>query len=137
MSIGIAIRVAVMIGIAVCLASIANAAQGLAVWYKNDSKKPMPPYTPSKCYGNQNNGLIVAGVSDALWNNGAACGRRYRVTCIGGANKAPHPCKRGSVVVKIVDYCSRGCMGDINLSQDAFSRIADTDAGIVRVQYDQ
>ncbi|KDP45911.1 hypothetical protein JCGZ_15471 [Jatropha curcas] len=130
----IAIRVAVMVGMVLCLASIANAAQGLAVWY---SRKSSPPYTPSKCYGNQDNGLMVAGVSDALWNNGAACGRRYRVSCIGGANKAPHPCKGGSVVVKIVDYCSRGCQADINLSQDAFSQIADTDAGIVRVQYDQ
>ncbi|XP_012075946.2 EG45-like domain containing protein [Jatropha curcas] len=125
-----AIRVAVMVGMVLCLASIANAAQGRAVWYK-------PPYTPSKCYGNQNNGLKVAGVSDALWNNGAACGRKYRVRCIGGANEAPHPCKGGSVDVTIVDYCSRGCQGDINLSQYAFSQIADTDAGIVRVQYDQ
>ncbi|KAF2310259.1 hypothetical protein GH714_007447 [Hevea brasiliensis] len=114
-----------------CLVSIAHAAQGTAVWYK-------PPYTPSKCFGNQNNGAMVAGVSDKLWNNGAACGKMYRVRCIEGANLAPHPCKQGtSVVVKIVDYCQRGCTGDINLSRDAFAQIADVNAGIVKVQYDQ
>lgn len=94
-------------------------------------------FTASKCYGYQDNGWMVAGVSDALWNNGAACGRRYRVRCIGGANAAPHPCKAGSVVVKVVDYCRSVCYGDINLSQYAFSQIADVNAGKVRIEYYQ
>ena len=80
---------------------------------------------------------MVAGVSDALWNGGKACGRKYRVSCVRGTNEAPKPCRQGSVVVKVVDYCSRGCQGDINLSKDAFSRIADPNAGIVVIQYDQ
>lgn len=80
---------------------------------------------------------MVAGVSDALWNGGAACGRKYRVSCIRGANEAPKPCKQGSVVVTVVDYCRRGCNGVINLSKDAFSRIADPNAGKVVIQYDQ
>ncbi|OAY31863.1 EG45-like domain containing protein [Manihot esculenta] len=135
---GIVKRVVVMVAMVSCLASVALAAQGIAVWYPNKSGPGKPPYTPSKCYGNQNNGAMIAGVSDALWNNGAACGRRYRVRCIGGANLAPHPCKQGtSVVVKVVDYCSRGCQGEINLSRDAFAQIADPEAGIVKVQYDQ
>ncbi|KAJ6746244.1 EG45-LIKE DOMAIN CONTAINING PROTEIN 2 [Salix koriyanagi] len=84
-----------------------------------------------------NKGALVAGVSDALWNGGAACGRRYRVSCVRGANKAPKPCRQGSVVVTVVDYCSRGCNGIINLSKDAFSRIADPNAGNVVIQYNQ
>ena len=92
--------------------------------------------TASACYGNQDNGKMVAGVSDALWKNGRACGSRYRVPCIGGANKTPNPCKLGNtVVVKIVDYCKTGCQGIINLSRDAFSTIANTDAGIVEVEF--
>ncbi|GMI80225.1 plant natriuretic peptide A [Hibiscus trionum] len=105
--------------------------QGNAVFFD-------PPYGPSACYGNRNDGNMVAGVSDRLWNNGRACGRRYRVRCIRGANEAPHPCKNGkTVVVKVVDYCKSGCQGIINLSRDAFSTIADPDAGIVRVELDQ
>ncbi|KAJ6742962.1 EG45-LIKE DOMAIN CONTAINING PROTEIN 1-RELATED [Salix viminalis] len=119
-----------MVAIVSCLISVAHAAQGNAVYYD-------PPYTPSKCFGNRNKGALVAGVSDALWNGGAACGRRYRVSCVRGANKAPKPCRQGSVVVTVVDYCSRGCNGIINLSKDAFSRIADPNAGNVVIQYNQ
>ncbi|KAG5243703.1 Expansin-related protein [Salix suchowensis] len=108
-----------MVAIVSCLISVAHAAQGNAVYYD-------PPYTRSS-----------AGVSDALWNGGAACGRRYRVSCVRGANKAPKPCRQGSVVVTVVDYCSRGCNGIINLSKDAFSRIADPNAGNVVIQYNQ
>ncbi|KAJ6406991.1 hypothetical protein OIU84_010497 [Salix udensis] len=64
-----------MVGIVSCLISVAHAAQGNGVFYD-------PPYTPSKCFGNSNKGGLVAGVSDALWNGGAACGRRYRVSCV-------------------------------------------------------
>ncbi|CAK7338127.1 unnamed protein product [Dovyalis caffra] len=120
----------IMAGMVSCLISVAYAAQGIAVFYG-------PRYTPSKCYGNTDYGVMVAGVSDALWNGGAACGRKYRVSCIRGANQAPKPCRQGSVVVTVVDYCRRVCNGDINLSQDAFSRIADPNAGKVFVQYDR
>ncbi|WCJ30196.1 plant natriuretic peptide A [Euphorbia peplus] len=135
---GTQMKILMVVWMILCLTTISHAAQGIAVWYPNNASPGKPIYTPSKCYGNANNGVLVAGVSDALWNNGAACGRRYRVSCIKGANEAPHPCKPGtSVVVKIVDYCSRGCQGVINLSRDAFARIADPDAGLVVARYDQ
>ncbi|OAY31861.1 hypothetical protein MANES_14G146800v8 [Manihot esculenta] len=122
---GIVMRIVVMAAMVLCLSSIALAAQGIAVWYKNEAGPGKPPYTP-------------CGKSDALWSNGAACGKSYRVSSIAGTNLAPHPCKQGSsVVVKIVNYCSRGCQGEINLSRDAFAQIADPDARIVKVQYDQ
>lgn len=50
-------------------------------------------------------------------------------------NLAPAPCKSGFVKVKIVDYCPPGCGGTINLSEDAFSMIADPSAGIIKVDY--
>lgn len=80
---------------------------------------------------------MIAGVSDALWNGGAACGTKYRVSCVRGANQAPRPCREGSVVVTVVDFCSKVCNGVINLSLDAFSQIADPNAGKVVVRYDQ
>ncbi|XP_007013992.2 PREDICTED: EG45-like domain containing protein [Theobroma cacao] len=126
---GIEIRVFVVVSMVLCLTSVVRAIQGKAVFFA-------PPYVPSACFGNQNNGKMVAGVSDALWKNRGACGKRYRVKCVGGANEAPHPCKNGkSVVVKVVDYCKAGCQGIINLSQDAFSAIADPDAGIIQVEF--
>ncbi|KAK4852901.1 hypothetical protein QYF36_000923 [Acer negundo] len=81
---------------------------------------------------------MIAGVSDELRGNGAACGRRYRVQCIGGANEVPHPCRSGaSVEVTIVDYCRPPCNGVLNVYRDAFAQIADLDAGKVRVEYNQ
>ncbi|KAJ8751035.1 hypothetical protein K2173_016216 [Erythroxylum novogranatense] len=114
-----------------CFASVVvNAAQGTATFYT-------PPYVPSSCYGNENKGVMIAAASDAVWDNRRACGRRYRVTCIGGTNATPNPCKGGSVDVTIVDYCPPGCAATIDLSQEAFARIANPDAGKVRIQYNQ
>ncbi|KAJ4839770.1 hypothetical protein Tsubulata_026564 [Turnera subulata] len=124
----VATRVLAMVGILLCLTSAAVASQGKAVFHLNN--------TPSACYENQDKGNMIAGVSDALWDGRRACGRRYRVRCIGAANKMPRPCRAGSVVVTVVDYCAY-CKGDINLSKYAFSQIANPEAGIVVVQYDQ
>ncbi|GMH24936.1 hypothetical protein Nepgr_026779 [Nepenthes gracilis] len=124
-------RLLAVVAMMLCLSGGAHAAVGIGVFYG-------PPYTPSACYRGANEGVMVAGVSAELWNNGAACGRYYTVTCIGGTNEAPHPCKPNtSVTVKVVDYCQLGCQGQINLSRDAFARIANPDAGIVRIQYFQ
>lgn len=91
----------------------------------------------SACFGRQENGDLVAGASDEIWNARKACGTSYRVKCIGGVNNVPHPCKDGtSVVVKIVDYCS-SCNGTINLSDAAFSSIALLRAGKIEVEFDR
>ncbi|KAA8535460.1 hypothetical protein F0562_030463 [Nyssa sinensis] len=127
---GIQAQFLMMMGMLICLTSFVFADSGTATFYD-------PPYTPSKCYGKQNNGNMVAGASDRLWKNGAACGKKYSVKCTGPANKAPHACRGAkTIVVKIVDYCAR-CNGTINLSRDAFSQIADPDAGIVKIEYNQ
>ncbi|XP_044470877.1 EG45-like domain containing protein 2 [Mangifera indica] len=127
----IQMQIFMILGMILCLTSVAHAAQGNAVFYN-------PPYTPSACYQNQDHGSMVTGVSDALWEDGAACGRNYTVRCIGAANEAPHPCHDGaSVEVTAVDYCEEICNGVLNLSQDAFALIADLDAGKVQVEYDQ
>uniref|UniRef100_A0A5B7BHB1 Expansin-like EG45 domain-containing protein n=1 Tax=Davidia involucrata TaxID=16924 RepID=A0A5B7BHB1_DAVIN len=127
---GIQAQFLMMVGMVICLTSAAYADQGTATYYA-------PPYVSSACYGNQDNGNMVAGASDAIWNNGAACGTNYKVKCIGPANTAPHPCKNGeSIVVKIVDYCAK-CNGTINLSQDAFSKISNLEIGKIMVEYDR
>ncbi|PIN21608.1 hypothetical protein CDL12_05687 [Handroanthus impetiginosus] len=52
-----------------------------------------PPYMPTKCNGNRQDqfpaGNLFVKVSEGLWDNGAACGRRYRLRCLSGRNR---PC---------------------------------------------
>ncbi|KFK40256.1 hypothetical protein AALP_AA3G350600 [Arabis alpina] len=119
--------VVMVIVFAQILAPIAEAAQGRAVYYD-------PPYTRSACYGRQYNTMVV-GVKDNLWQRGRACGRRYRVRCIGATYHFDRPCTGRTVDVTVVDYCREPCNGDLNLSRDAFRVIANTDAGNIRVEY--
>ncbi|CAH2051308.1 unnamed protein product [Thlaspi arvense] len=109
------------------LAPIAEAAQGRAVYYD-------PPYTRSACYGRQYETMVV-GVRTNLWQGSRACGRRYRVRCLGATYNYPGACTGRTVVVKVVDFCREPCNGDLNLSRDAFRVIANTDAGNIRVEY--
>ncbi|CAL0304949.1 unnamed protein product [Lupinus luteus] len=94
---------------------------------------------PSACYGYVDQGTMIGAASDTIWNNGGACGQMYKITCTGATNQGvPQPCKGGSVTVKIVDRCpSPGCQGTIDLSQEAFSAIADINAGKIQIDYTQ
>lgn len=97
-------------------------------------------HAASACYGNTDMGNMVAAASDSFWNNGAVCGRCYRVKCTGAAyGGSGNPCTGGSsgVVVKIVDECasSDGCQSTIDLSKQAFAKIAKLDAGEVKVDF--
>lgn len=114
-----------------CLVSASLADQGTATYYT--------VYTPSACYGNQDEGTLIAAASDALWNGGAACGTMYTVTCVGGTNETPNPCNPGaSVTVKIVDRCpSPGCQATLDLSQQAFAIIGNLGAGKIVIDYSQ
>ncbi|KAI4376789.1 hypothetical protein MLD38_014507 [Melastoma candidum] len=112
------------------LFSAVNAIDGLAVYYDPDYYSPAPA-----CGYPRSTGVFVAGVRDNLWDGGRACGRTYRVRCTGGIGQAPYPCKPGWVTVKVIDYCRSVCNGDINLSRDAFNKIADPKAGKIHIDY--
>ncbi|XP_058227103.1 EG45-like domain containing protein [Rhododendron vialii] len=129
---GVEIRVLILVGIAsLCLAPVSYAATGTATFYT-------PPYVPSSCNGFQNDGVMIAAASDVIWDNRAACGRMYSVRCTGPTNQGvPQPCTGQSVVVKVVDYCPPGCASTIDLSQEAFTVIADPNAGKINIEYNQ
>ncbi|GFP87824.1 eg45-like domain containing protein [Phtheirospermum japonicum] len=99
-----------------------------------------PPYTPTRCNGNRQDqfpsGNLFGKVSEGLWDNGAACGRRYRLRCLSGSNR---PCKEGTVDVRVVDFCKqRPCPSTIVMSTDAFaavSRSSDAKINIEFIQY--
>ncbi|KAI4295347.1 hypothetical protein L6164_035401 [Bauhinia variegata] len=121
-------NVVLLLGLVITsLASTASAIAGTATYYT--------VYVPSACYGNSQQGTLIAAANPSLYNNGAACGRMYRVTCTGGTNNIPTPCRGGSVTVKIVDLCL-GCLANrLYLSQEAFSQIANPDAGRVKIDF--
>ncbi|XP_049352709.1 EG45-like domain containing protein [Solanum verrucosum] len=97
------------------------------------------PYTPTKCGGNRSDqfpsGNLFVAVSEGLWDNGAACGRRYRLRCLSGNNR---PCKEGTIDVRVVDYCTkRPCPSTIALSSDAFAQISISHNAKINIEYVQ
>ncbi|XVF85561.1 hypothetical protein PTKIN_Ptkin17bG0127000 [Pterospermum kingtungense] len=108
----------------------AVAHEGTATYYTQ--------YVPSACNGYKDEGVMIAAASDAIWDNRAACGRKYKVKCTGATNQGdPHPCTgKDHVVVKIVDYCP-SCQGTIDLSKQAFAAIADLDAGKIKISFEK
>ncbi|KAH9654119.1 expansin-like EG45 domain-containing protein [Citrus sinensis] len=127
---GVGTKVLVITTMAICLiSSAAYASEGTATFYT-------PPYVPSACNGYKNDGVMIAAASYAIWNNGAVCNKSFRVKCTGATNQGtPHPCRGGSVLVKIVDLCPAGCQATIDLSQEAFSQIANPDAGKIKIEF--
>ncbi|GAB4837784.1 hypothetical protein Ancab_002646 [Ancistrocladus abbreviatus] len=78
------------------------------------------------------NGFFAA-VSDGLWDNGAACGRRYRVRCISGPRGS---CKNGEITVIVVDFCKNTpCHAMMLLSKAAFSAISSIPDANINVEY--
>ncbi|KAJ0986618.1 hypothetical protein J5N97_004974 [Dioscorea zingiberensis] len=84
-------------------------------------------------------GVMIAAASGELFDGGDACGKSFRVKCLGATNDGvPHPCRgSGTVVVKVVDLCPSGCQGTIDLSQEAFAKIADPDAGKIKISIER
>ncbi|KAA8535465.1 hypothetical protein F0562_030468 [Nyssa sinensis] len=120
----------IMAFIAASLISSASAIAGTATFYT--------VYVPSACYGFEDQGVMIAAASDPIYQNGAACGRMYRVRCTGPTNAGvPQPCRGDGVTVRIVDRCpSPGCTSTLDLSQEAFSMIADPAAGRINIDYE-
>jgi expansin (peptidoglycan-binding protein) len=71
--------------------------------------------------------LMVAAMNAPQWQNSAVCGMCAEVTGPKGeANK---------IVVRIVDLCPECKSGDLDLSQEAFAKIADPVAGRVKITW--
>ncbi|XP_058187629.1 EG45-like domain containing protein [Rhododendron vialii] len=98
-----------------------------------------PPYLPTRCGGYDQEqfpeGGLFAAASDGVWDNGAACGRRYRLKCISGQRK---PCKNGSIVIQVVDVCrTNPCQATLTLSNKAFDAISRDPNAKINVEYSQ
>lgn len=97
--------------------------------------------TATACDGNRRDqfppGNLFVSVSEGLWDNGAACGRRYRIRCVSGRNR---PCKNpnASVDVKVVDFCAKSpCPNTLLMSKDAFTAISRFSNAQINIEYTQ
>ncbi|KAJ4843358.1 hypothetical protein Tsubulata_038661 [Turnera subulata] len=105
-----------------------------------------PPYLPTACFGTEATQFpssnLFAAAGEAIWDNGAACGRQYLVRCISSA--VAGSCNPEQIIqVRIVDRAltsssrpsSRGAT--IVLSAIAFGTISNPSARSVNVEYRQ
>ncbi len=89
---------------------------GQAFFYQADAE--------GNCGFDVSNDLMVVAINGVDYDNAAACGAYMRVS---GPN--------GSVVVAVVDRCPECKASDIDLSEHAFSQIADASEGVVQVNW--
>ncbi|GAV70546.1 DPBB_1 domain-containing protein [Cephalotus follicularis] len=106
-----------------------------------------PPYIPTACNGDDATQFpssnMFAAAGEGIWDNGAACGRLYKVSCISAI--VPGTCNKGAIIpVKIVDRAktsasrpsSDGCT--MVLSQAAFDAITNpSSAEVVNIDFQQ
>ncbi|WOL09215.1 EG45-like domain containing protein [Canna indica] len=96
-------------------------------------------FSATKCPGYDQdrlpgNGLFVA-AGDGIWDNGAACGRKYQLRCLSGVGR---PCKDGSIVVEVVDFCRvRPCPSTLVLSNRAFDAVSKIPHARINVEFAQ
>ncbi|KAJ0977788.1 hypothetical protein J5N97_013262 [Dioscorea zingiberensis] len=96
-----------------------------------------PPYLPTKCPGYDRDdlpegGLFVA-ASSGVWDNGAACGRRYKLRCLSGLKR---PCKDASIVVEVVDLCKTNpCPATLVLPNKAFHAVSKISRTKINIEY--
>ncbi|KAG6770724.1 hypothetical protein POTOM_026413 [Populus tomentosa] len=129
----------VLIAITIIVVSLLSNEIGFVLGDIGTATSYEPPYLPTKCNGNRQDqfppGNLFVSVSEGLWDNGAACGRRYRLRCLSGNNK---PCKDGTIDVRVVDFCRKSpCPSTILLSNDAFSSVSYSPSAKINVEYIQ
>jgi expansin (peptidoglycan-binding protein) len=91
-------------------------------------------FAASACYGYDTSGFLannfIVAANSGLYNGGAACGQICQVSCYGDGCTSSN-----TISVKIVDLCP-GCASDqLDLSEEAFSSIANTAQGVISINY--
>lgn len=104
-----------------------------------------PPQTLTTCGYDPSRfppSLMVADAGDEIWDNGAACGRQYRVRCISGDR--PNACRPVQWInVTIMEQASGvGSRSSSNgatmmLSTTAYRAIADLSAKSIKIEFER
>ncbi|GKE76669.1 EG45-like domain containing protein [Tanacetum coccineum] len=81
---------------------------------------------------------MILAANSGLFAKGAACGTRYRVTCMGRTNNGVlQPCTGNSIDVTVVNLCP-GCASNQGyISPEAFVVIANRDAERINIEYNR
>jgi hypothetical protein len=94
----------------------------------------------SACYGNDpppSNGLFAAASPD-IYQNGAACGTFYTITCTGATSGEADACTgTPTVTVEIIDLCPGCSEPGFDLSETAFTQISYESIGRININYSQ
>ncbi|CAN0900861.1 EG45-like domain containing protein [Linum grandiflorum] len=134
----VSLLVLIMILHSCCCITLADI--GTASWYA-------PPYLPTACNGGDRSQFptsnLFAAAGEGIWDNGAACGRQYKVRCISAVARGS--CKPDRTIqVRIVDRAqtlvspppAKGTT--IVLSQTAFGVVANwTASNSVNIEWQQ
>ncbi|WOL11963.1 EG45-like domain containing protein [Canna indica] len=101
---------------------------------------PNDLFQATECNGNNQDQFpannMFAAVSVGLWDNGAACGRRYMMRCLSGTDRKT--CKvDGSIIVEVVDRCSDPCPANFLLSTPAFAALSRVQDARINVEFTQ
>ncbi|XP_057787766.1 EG45-like domain containing protein [Salvia miltiorrhiza] len=120
-------RIVIVLTMASSLIFMVAAKSGKATFYTD--------YSQSACYESKQEGTMIAAANPRLYDNGKACGHRYKIRCTGGTNHGDKPCRSGHVTVKIVDLCPDCAHDQLDLSKQAFRKIGNLDAGVIRINY--
>ncbi|CAK9867303.1 unnamed protein product [Sphagnum jensenii] len=93
---------------------------------------------PSACYGYNSppsNGLFAAASPD-IYQDGAACGTYYTITCTGATSGAANACTgTPTVTVEIIDLCPGCSQPGFDLSETAFTQISYEAIGRININY--
>ncbi|WP_234344749.1 MULTISPECIES: hypothetical protein [Xanthomonas] len=94
--------------IGLLFSSAAFADIGTISFYGNNARRPADLVQGCNVPEDQVSGrnYQVVTVSDGLWDNGASCGRRYRMRCI--STPVKHSCTASTIDVIVVGRCPNG-----------------------------
>ncbi|XP_051151416.1 EG45-like domain containing protein [Andrographis paniculata] len=106
----------------------------------------VPPYAPTACFGSDYwrfpTSNLFAAAGEGIWENGAACGRKYVVRCISGP--AAQSCVEGMTIpITIVDRAQTSVSRPsrsgttLVLSNTAFQTIANPTVPYLNVEFQQ
>jgi hypothetical protein len=95
---------------------------------------------PSTCYGSEppaSHGLFAAASPD-IYQNGAACGKSYTITCTGATSGQANACTgTPTVTVEIIDLCPGCFQPGFDLSETAFNQISFESVGRININFNQ
>ncbi|PPT98698.1 hypothetical protein XaraCFBP7407_04305 [Xanthomonas arboricola pv. arracaciae] len=97
-----------VLAVGLLISSAAFADIGSISFYGNNASRPadfVQGCNISEDTVSSRNYLVVT-VSEGLWDNGASCGRRYRMRCISTPGK--HSCTANTIDVIVVGRCPNG-----------------------------